>query len=264
MSGYIRDQGIFISSDTAQGYHRWEDFHAIRTTRQCLLLSGENWRLVSVILPWTSFRDPAAAQEAMHSVVQQRKRWRPIPVGDPRLLASPDDAPLFQPPGPHVAFDGEVSFRQIARSVPGKKLSRAMHGWILVIVVLLLFVALTLLGGLSTVLLFGFPLLVLAIAIVVQLLRHPLLRGNQDRAAFRLRGWFVESGFFLQSVTGQSLRQWGSVAGQWHDDTMLCICLPGANEAWFFFSRHQFTSSEDFQQACRWAEAGLSEPAVET
>ncbi len=116
------------------------------------------------------------------------------------------------------------------------------------------------LAGLMFALLIGVPMAIFSITMIAQLWRHPLIRGQRDMVAYRSRGWFCESGFFLQSVTGQSLRQWHSVDHQWHNDAMLCICLPGVSEGWFFFSRRQFASDADYQQACQWTAAGLDGP----
>ena len=256
-TGHISERGVYTSGPGYQGYVRWEDFQAIRTTKHCVLLSGENWRLVSMIIPWAAFSDPTAAQQALESVLRQRKAWRPLTLGDPRLRADPVDDPLFQPEGPHVDFQGEVTFGEIAASAAGKKLSQKIRRWILVAVALLMLAGFTILSDMLAVWLVGIPLLMFAVGIIVQLLRHPLVRGGTGKVAFRSRGWFSETGFFLQSVTGQSSRQWPSLDHQWHDESMLCICLPGVSEGWFFFSRGQFASDEDYRQACRWAEAGL-------
>ncbi len=257
VSGYITERGFFASSNGCRGNSRWEDLHSIKTTRHGVLISGENWRLVSLIIPWTCFSDPVAAQQAMASLLQQRKSWKSLALGDARLLQSPKEEILFPPEGTHVAFDGSVTFGDIAASGPGRKLRRTVYRLLPIPFILLIAASLSLLGGLTVALLFGFPLFVFSIALIVQLARHPLARRHQSRVAFRSRGWFDDSGFFLQSATGQSLRQWRSVARQWHDQSMLCICLPGVSEGWFFFSRGQFANDDDFQKACRWSEAGL-------
>jgi hypothetical protein len=255
--GYIAPSGVFTASDGCQGYSRWEDLFAIKTTKQAMLISGENWRLVSLIVPWTAFDQPDAARQAVQSVIEQRKNWRPLNFGDQRLRQPPVDAALFEADEPAVDFDGNVTFAEIAATEPGKKLRRNLGRWIPVCIVILIIALVTLWGGWRWILLAAVPLTVFAATILYILWRHPLVGYGADKVAFRTRGWFSASGFFIQSRTGQSLRQWHSVDHQWHDDSLLCICLPGISEGWFFFSRNQFASDDDFKQACQWCAAGL-------
>ena len=257
VSGYITREGVYTSSDGCQGYSRWEDLYAIKTTHKAALFSGENWRLVSMIVPWTAFAYPDAAQQALHSVIEQRKHWRPIAFGDQRLRQPPIDAAMFEANEPSVDFDGDVTFGEIAATQPGKKLRRNLARWIPVCIVILILAAVSGWGGWLWIMFAGLPLAVFAATILFLISRHPLVHRGADKVAFRTRGWFSASGFCIQSSTGQSMRQWQSVDHQWHDDSLLCICLPGSSEGWFFFSRNQFASEDDFHQACRWCAAGL-------
>ena len=257
-TGYITPRGLYHSSNASQGFHHWEDFHGIRSTKNGVLISGENWRLVSLIIPWDSFSDPAMAELAIGSVLEQRKNWKPIPLGDPRMLAEPEDSPIFQPSDPHVNFEGEITARHVIGSRPGKILRRKSRLLLIVIGIMFLPAILLASSGSLAWLMISLPLMFFCVFLFLLLMRNPLMKRDTDAGIFRLRGWFQPNGFYLQSINGQSFRGWPSLADQWHDEHMLCIALPGATQAWFFFSRTQFASQDDFQQACQWAATGLS------
>ncbi len=258
ISGYISPRGIYIESPGIRNSAQWEDIFSITTTSNCVVMRAESWRLASYIFPWDGFSDPAAARQAFKSVEAQKKTMTPIQIGDERLLQKPTEESLFSPPDNYVAFGGVVQFGEIEKSLPGRQLKRIVLRFLLLGIALFVggIVVMAVIGMLGF--LIAIPVMAVGYVMVANVYRHPLMKPNSEQAAFFVQGWLSEHKMMIHGSTGQQEREWNSFSNASCDDGMICLQMPGTAQSWYFLSKNQFVSEEEFQHGIDWANAGVA------
>lgn len=248
--GCLSAEGVHLQTDDSQAFITWSRMIRVKTNRFGIALTAENWRLVSVIIPWGALDDEPAARAAIASVAPQVQG---ASLGlDRQLKLPPADEPMFAPVGPHVGFGGAVTAEDVMAAVPGRRLQRTVRRIVMVGALLVLIaLGISAVAGLALLVAGVFALLPIC-WLLSRAYRHPLRSPDPDLVLMRIQGWIGQRDYATHAYTGQDLRQLDSLSACSLEEHTICLRLPGSVEAWQFLPRTLFSSDEDFEQAQQW------------
>lgn len=257
--GFLCPDGIYFERAGSRGLSHWTTLCRIATSKRGVQVQAENWRMVTLLIPWQAFTDPAAAKQVFDAV-RKANSIRPVILGDPRLTQPlGSETPLQFPPEPEaVTFEGTITYGDFIDTSPGRRMRLSLFRWLCGGILVLLVAIAALFPGWYVVVLFGFPLLVVAGLILYRSSRYLLRTRKRQEVLLWLRGWISPTTCCIQSATGQTAAPWTAFAASTVEDETICIRIRGSVDAWQFFPRKLFRNDQDFKSAVRWVRAGAA------
>ena len=227
--GVINQLGVQTEQSGRKWFCTWTYAFGVTMNKHGVQISGEPWRLVSLIIPWESFLDEAAARVALTSVIRQRQSRSAVsPVDQQNTTESTFEDVFLPTSSPTVGFSGSVTFRDLLDTRAGRRMRRSVRIWFWVCLPVFLVGTAIFLLGQWWMQPAGMMAAMFTALMLFRLRKNPFRRSRVDEDAMTVRGWISADGVFTNTQSAQSLTMWSRYADHEIHPTVLCLRVLGS------------------------------------